>query len=82
MDFAVFIESSVRMLVRNIKKFRKPVIIVSTQTFHDANIIAKRNEMEDQFRKAAIPVMSSAETMAAAVRHCIAYKEHLSKSSL
>lgn len=81
MVFAKIFDSSMKSLIRNIRKIEKPVIIISAQTFCDAQIVGKRNEKEDSFRRANIPVMNGAETMATAVRHAIEYKEYLLKHS-
>ncbi|MHA1378238.1 MAG: CoA-binding protein [Candidatus Helarchaeota archaeon] len=82
MDFKNIIESNVKTMVRNIKKIKKPVIILSAQTFCEAEIVAKRYEFEERFRKANIPVINNAETMTEAIKHVIEYKEYLSKLQL
>ena len=41
--------------------------------------MAKRNLMEDKFRKENIPVFDSIETMAKAVTNSIEYKEFLNR---
>lgn len=78
-DFASMLESNSKTLIRNIKKIKKPVVVISSQTFCDAEIVAKRNQMEDKFRKQNIPVFDSIETMAKAILNSIEYKKFLNK---
>jgi len=76
-DFKKLMDSNVKTMVRNIKKIQKPIIILSAQTFFEAEIVAKRNEYEKRFLKENIPVINEAETMALAIKNVIEYKEFL-----
>ncbi|MHA1310483.1 MAG: CoA-binding protein [Candidatus Helarchaeota archaeon] len=79
MDYYDILYSNIKSLVRNIKKIKKPLIIISAQTFHDPEIISKRIEFEDFFRKANIPVFHDIITMANAIKYTWKYKNFLLK---
>ncbi|NVM02753.1 MAG: CoA-binding protein [Candidatus Helarchaeota archaeon] len=80
-DFKGLMESimdtNVKTLIRNIKKIQKPVILISSQTFYDADIVSKRNELEETFRKADIPIINDMATMATVLKYLIDYKEYI-----
>ncbi|MBD3230038.1 MAG: hypothetical protein GF329_17800 [Candidatus Lokiarchaeota archaeon] len=80
-DFLDMMESNIKTLVRNIKKTKKPVLILSAQTFCDSDIVSKRNELEDKFRNALIPVYNTIETMAYSIVYTNQYKEFLNQFS-
>ncbi|MFX1453036.1 MAG: CoA-binding protein [Promethearchaeota archaeon] len=73
--------TNIKTLIRNIKKIQKPVILISSQTFYDADVVAKRNELEEPFRKANIPIINDMEIMATALKYLIEYKDYILKSS-
>ena len=79
MNFDGLMESNIKSLVRSVKKIKKPILIISEQTFCDAEIISKRNELENNFRRANIPVFNNIEEMATAINNLIEYKEFLLK---
>jgi len=77
LDFKKVFESNTKSMIRNIKKLKKPIIILSAQTFFDADIISKRNEFEDLFRKANIPVFQDVYVMANSILQVARYKNYL-----
>ncbi|TFF87178.1 MAG: hypothetical protein EU549_05220 [Promethearchaeota archaeon] len=76
-DFLNMLEANIKTLVRNVKKTKKPVLILSAQTFCDPDIVSKRNEFENKFRMANIPVFNTIETMAYSIVYINQYKDFL-----
>jgi len=81
-DLSEMIESNMKTIIRTIRKLSKPLIIISAQTFCDADIIAERNKIEDMFRRYKIPVFPDIETMSEAIIKAIEYKKFLEKIKL